>query len=212
MKKFETAIDQSVAWAIACAAYRINGGYVKYADDGKKKPNTELIYEILADQSLLTDADREQGVAVRDYIGKTATMATLRGTLDVWGQEMARVAQLETVEEKFSFHVIASMPQTYAHYLQREKTHARLSETVDHTQLGVKDKVEITAEVMENKYSQKWSCYYITVIDTENRAWFFAHQRSLPKGSQHVFRGTVKRIEDRMVQLNRVKIINKEEV
>jgi hypothetical protein len=138
-------------------------------------------------------------------------MATLRGTLDIWGQEMARVAQLETVEDRFAFHVIASMPQTYERYLQRERAHARLSETQDHTRLELKEKVEITAEVVENKYSQKWQCHYVTVIDTDNRAWFFAQQRSLPKGSVHTFRGTVKRIEDRMVQLNRVKIVEKEQ-
>lgn len=205
-KKLDSAISQELAWAVVSAAYRINGGYFKYIDRGKK-PNTELIYEILADQTLLTDADREQGQTVRNYIAKTATMATLRGTLDIWGQEMARVAQLDTVEDKFSFHVIASMPQTYQRYLQRERAHARLSETVDHTQLELKEKVEITAEVVENKYSQKWSCHYVTVIDDNNRAWYFAQPRSLPKGSRHVFRGTVKRIEDRMVQLNRVKII-----
>lgn len=210
-KRLDQPLDQSQAWAVACAAYRINGGYFKYIDHGKK-PNTELIYEILADQTLLTDADREQGQTVRNYIAKTATMATLRGTLDAWGQEMARVAQLDTVEDRFSFHVIASMPQTYERYLQRERAHSRLSETVDHTQLELKEKVEITAEVVENKYSQKWGCHYITVIDDNNRAWYFAHQRSLPKGSTHTFRGTVKRIQDRLVQLNRVKIVEKEQV
>lgn len=209
-KRLDQPLDQSMAWAVASAAYRINGGYFKYIDHGKR-PNTELIYEILANQDLLTDADREQGQVVRDYIAKTATMATLRGTLDAWGQEMARVSQLETVEDRFSLHVIASMPQTYERYLQRERAHARLSETVDHTALELKDKVEITAEVVENKYSQKWGCHYITVIDDNNRAWYFAQPRSLPKGSRHVFRGTVKRIQDRLVQLNRVKILNKEE-
>ena len=210
-KRLNTSLSKELAWGIAAAAYRINGGYFKYIDDGKK-PNTELIYEILDNPELMLTEDLDRGAVIRDYIAKTVTMATLRGTLDVWGQEMARVAQLETIEDKFSLHVIASMPQTYARYLQREKAHQRLSETVDHTELVVGDKVEITAEVVENKYSTKWSCHYITVVDTENRAWFFAHQRSLPKGSQHVFRGTVKRIQDRMVQLNRVKIINKEEV
>jgi hypothetical protein len=210
-KKLDSAISQELAWAVACAAYRINDGYFKYIDHGRK-PNTELIYEILADQNLMTEADHEQGQIVRNYIAKTATMATLRGTLDLWGQEMARVAQLATVEDKFAFHVIASMPQTYERYLQRERAHARLSETVDHTQLELKEKVEITAEVVENKYSQKWACHYITVIDDNNRAWYFAFQRSLPKGSRHDFRGTVKRVQDRLVQLNRVKIVEKEEV
>ncbi|CAB4137453.1 hypothetical protein UFOVP328_28 [uncultured Caudovirales phage] len=207
-KREDLTIPVELAWAVACAAYRINDGYFKAgfaADD--QKANTELIYEILQDQSLLTPQDHKQGVAVRDYIGKTATMATLRGTLDTWGQEMARVSQLETVTDRFSFHIIASMPQTYAHYLQREKAHTRLSETADHTQLAVKDKIEITAEVIEIKFSVKWQCHYITVIDTENRSWFFAHRRSLPRGSRHVFRGTVKRVDDRMVQLNRVKIL-----
>lgn len=206
MKKLDSPLSQDMAWAVACAAYRINGGYFKYIDHGKK-PNTELIYEILQDQTgLLTDADREQGRVVREYIARTATMATLRGTLDSWGREMARVTQLDLVEDRFSFHVIASMPQTYARYLQREQVHQRLSDTVQAQDLSVNDKVELEVEVLETRWSQKWQTYYVTVIDTHNRSWMFAYRHNLAPGQRMVIRGTVKRFLKPMVQLKRVKI------
>lgn len=212
-KKFSPAISQELAWALASAAYRINGGYVKFPENKEQKKNTELVYDLLKDTTnSVTQEDREQGQLVRNYISKTATVASLRGTIDEWGQLMARVSQLEIVDNTLDLNVIASMPQTYARYLQREKVHERLSATQDHAQLTVHDKVEIEAEVIENKFSSKWQCNYITVIDTDNRAWYFAYRESLQKGKHITLRGTVKRIEDRLVQLNRVKILNKEEV
>ena len=67
---------------------------------------------------------------------------------------------------------------------------------------------ELEVEVLENRYSRKWSTYYVTVIDTANRAWYFAYRSGLKKGERITIRGTVKRPADGMVQLNRVKLIN----
>jgi hypothetical protein len=205
MKKFDPAIDQSVAWAAACVAYRINGGYIKVGE-ADKKDNKTLVREIIDSGDQITDADLQQGQAVRDYIAKTVTMSMLRGTLNTWGQEMARASQLATIWNSYDLNVIASMPATYARYLERERVNERLSDTSTDYQATIGDKIELAAEVVENKYSQKWATYYVTVVDTDNRAWYFAHRRSLPKGSTVNLKGTVKRIQDRMVQLNRVKI------
>jgi hypothetical protein len=205
MKKFDPAIDQRVAWAAACMAHRINGGYIKVVE-ADKKDNKTLVREIIESGNPITDDDLQHGQAVRDYIAKTATMAMLRGTLDTWGQEMARASQLATICNSYDLNVIASMPATYARYLERERVHERLSTTGTDYDAVIGDKIDLAAEVVENKYSQKWATYYVTVVDTDNRAWYFAHRRSLPKGSTVNLKGTVKRIQDRMVQLNRVKI------
>jgi hypothetical protein len=98
------------------------------------------------------------------------------------------------------------MPATYQRSVERDHVHERLSDTNTEYQVQLGDKIELAAEVVENKYSQKWATYYVTVVDTDNRAWYFAHRQSLPKGSTVTLKGTVKRIQDRMVQLNRVKI------
>jgi hypothetical protein len=211
MKQFEPAIDQSVAWAAACMAYRINGGYIKVLESDKKD-NKTLVREIIDSSNPIADEDLEQGQVVRDYISKVVTMATLKGTLDIWGQEMARASQLATIWNSYDLNVIASMPATYARYLERERVHERLTGTSTEYDARLGDKIELDVEVLENKYSQKWATYYVTVVDTDNRAWYFAHRRSLTKGEKYTIRGTVKRLADRMVQLNRVKLVEKETI
>jgi hypothetical protein len=207
MSRFNPVVDQTVAWGAACAAYRINGGYVKWAEVTSQKSNKEIVRELLQNPvELITEQDLAQGQLVRNYIAKTATMATLRGTLDVWGREMARVGQLAVVENSYDLNIIASMPQTYERYLQREQVHNRLSDADRDYVATVGDKLELDVEVLENRYSRKWSTYYITVVDTENRAWYFAYRSGLKKGEKFTIRGPVKRQADGMVQLNRVKI------
>ena len=209
MARFNPAVDQTVAWAAACAAYRINGGYVKWAETTSQKSNKEIVKELLQNpEDMITDQDQAQGQLVRKYIAKTATMASLRGTLDTWGREMARVSQLATVENSYDLNVIASMPQTYERQLQRDRVHERLGAADRDYVATAGHKVELDVEVLENCYSRKWSTYYVTVIDTENRAWYFAYRSGLKKGERFTVRGTVKRQADGMVQLNRVKLIN----
>jgi hypothetical protein len=208
MARFNPAVDQTVAWAAACAAYRINGGYVKWAETTSQKSNKEIVKELLQNPAeLITEQDQTQGQLVRAYIAKTATMASLRGTLDTWGREMARVSQLATVENSYDLNVIASMPQTYERQLQRDQVHQRLGDADRNYVATVGHKLELDVEVLENRYSRKWSTYYVTVIDTENRAWYFAYRSGLKKGERFTIRGTVKRQADDMVQLNRVKLI-----
>jgi hypothetical protein len=209
MARFNPAVDQTVAWAAACAAYRINGGYVKWAETTSQKSNKEVVRELLQNPTeLITEQDRAQGQLVRSYIAKTATMASLRGTLDVWGKEMARVSQLTVIENSYDLNVIASMPQTYERHLQRDQVHERLSGANREYVATVGHKLELDVEVLENCYSKKWGTYYVTVIDTANRAWYFAYRSGLKKGEKFTIRGTVKRPADGMVQLNRVKLIN----
>jgi hypothetical protein len=209
MARFNPTVDQTVAWGAACAAYRINGGYVKWAETTSQKSNKEIVRELLQNPTeLITEQDQAQGQLVRNYIAKTATMASLRGTLDIWGREMARVSQLVTVENSYDLNIIASMPQSYERHLQRDRVHERLSATDRDYVATMGDKLELDVEVLENRYSRKWSTYYITVIDTENRAWYFAYRSGLKKGEKFTVRGTVKRQVDGMVQLNRVKLIN----
>ena len=212
MARLVQPVDCRDAWAVACAAYRLNDNeYLKagFITDGRR-PNQQIVAELLTNPDQLTDDDREMGQIVRDYISKVVTMATLKGTLDTWGQEMARVSQLDSVTDTFDLHIIASLPSTYARYLERERVHERLTETSTEYDARLGDKIELDVEVLENKYSQKWATYYVTVVDTDNRAWYFAHRQSLKKGQQYTIRGTVKRLADRMVQLNRVKLLDKE--
>jgi len=210
MAKLATPVDQELVWAAACAAYQLNGGYIKWPGEPGQKDNKTLVQELVENADQISASDRALGQQVREYIGKVATTAALRGTLDSWGQIMARASQLDTIDDSAEFSIIASMPATHARYLEREKMHTRLAETTGEYQAQIGDKIELDVEVLENKYSTKWATYYVTVVDTANRAWYFAHRQSLNKGENYTIRGTVKRFADRLVQLNRVKLVNKE--
>jgi hypothetical protein len=62
MARFNPAVDQIVAWGAACSAYRINGGYVKWAETTSQKSNKEIVRELLQNpEELITKQDLEQG-------------------------------------------------------------------------------------------------------------------------------------------------------
>lgn len=211
MAKFSyPSVNQELVWAGACAAFRINNGYVKWAEKQGAKDNKTLVKELL-DSRMITADDIEAGQQVRKYISNVVTVAALKNTLDTWGQEMARVCQLDMIDNQTDISIIASMPATYARYLEREKVHTRLAETTGVYSATIGDKLELDVEVLDNRYSTKWATYYVTVVDTENRAWYFAHRQSLKKGSHLTIKGTVKRLSNQMTQLNRVKILEPEE-
>jgi hypothetical protein len=47
MARFNPAVDQTLAWSAACAAYRINSGYVKWAETTSQRSNKEIVKELL---------------------------------------------------------------------------------------------------------------------------------------------------------------------
>ena len=68
------AVDADLAWSAACAAYRINEGYLKLplksGDKIIKPTNREIVTIALYDHNLIVDADRNQARAVRQQIGR----------------------------------------------------------------------------------------------------------------------------------------------
>ena len=66
-------------WAAACAAQRINGAYLKTIEEGKNtETNRQIMDNFIANTDLITEADREQGQAVRTYY-KGFTFKILQG-------------------------------------------------------------------------------------------------------------------------------------
>jgi hypothetical protein len=211
MKRLQQPVDQSVVWAAAAIAFRAQGNeYVKVGanptlNGQPRRTNIELVRDIIEQPSAIPTWDLALGQDVRKYIGQTATTAALRGTLDIWGTVMARVSQLETITEDFDLHCIVSMPATYYRYRQREQLHERLSQCDTYAPV-TGDKLIIDAEVVACRWSQKWSTYYITVVDSHNHAFYFAHRNQRKTGERFTAKGTVKRINGNQVQLNRVRI------
>lgn len=210
MSEQKLEIPATLAWSAACAAYRINGNeYVKFAENSRQA-NNQLLLELTKDQTQITDEDRETGARARHYIQQAMTVAALKGKIDSWGKVMAQVSSLDNILDSFQLSVLASLPTTYFRYLERERVHERLSNTDRVYQPKIGDKLEIDVEVLENRYSKNWATFYVTAVDTENRAWMFSYPKGMKRGSRARIKGTVKRLLDGMVQLNRVKLVSEE--
>jgi len=206
-------------WAAACAAYRINGGYLKQAEvtaDGKivRPTNRELVRLYLADDSgqFVTAADRKQGTKCRLDLLKQATMSALRNRATEWDLLTAEMASLGTITTDYEVSVITAMPKSHAQNLTRESVDTRLA-YCDNTPVGrVDERVDIVGEVVRSNYSNQYNTHYVTVITDVNRQVFFAYRERIEPGANIRICGRVKRHADRATQLSRVKISKQEAV
>ena len=203
------AVNADLVWSAACAAYRLNGGYLKQPDvigDQVIRPtNREIVRRALAEPELITDADRELAQNCRRHMATAVTMQALRSELGEWARITARVCELDTVDSLYDFSVITAMPHSYAKSLKKESVDARLARcqgTIG--KLG--DKVNLDIEVVRTNYSAKFNTWFVTAITSDNYAVYFAYREQLPSDTHATIRGTVKRHNDRATQLNRVKI------
>ncbi len=206
-------------WAVACAAYRINGGYFKYpevSDEGKitRPSNRELVKLYLADECdhFVTPLDYEQGRKCRQDLSNASTLAALKNRLTEWGELSARMAGLETVTTDYEVSVITAMPKSWEQTCLRENTDSRLAHCDADPVARLNDRVDLIGEIVRSNYSNRFNTFYITVITEDNRQVFFAYRERLPVGRQIRFCGRVKRHADRATQLSRVKLVEQEVV
>lgn len=206
-------------WAAACAAYRINGGYLKHPEvtaDGKviRPTNRELVRLYLADDKgqFVTAADRKQGTKCRLDLLKQATMSALRNRATEWDLLTAEMAGLSTITTDYEVSVITAMPKSHAQNLARETVDTRLA-YCDSDPVGrVDERVDVVGEVVRSNYSSQYNTHYVTVITDANRQVFFAYRERIEPGANIRICGRVKRHADRATQLSRVKISQQEEV
>ena len=210
------AVDADLIWSAACAAYRLNSGYLKepevVGDQVVRPTNRELVRRALADTAMITDADREQAQNCRRHMASAVTMQALRTELGEWAKITARVCELDTITSNYDLSVITAMPQSYAKQLKKESVDARLARC-DEAHVGqLGDKVELVVEILRNNYSAKYNTWFVSGITDNNRSVFFAYREELKSDQTLKIRGTVKRLVDRATQLNRVKIQQQEVV
>jgi hypothetical protein len=205
-------------WAAACAAYRVNGGYLKYpeiVDDKIVKPtNKELVQLYLADssQEFVTEQDLVQGRKCRQDLVNAATMAALKNLATEWTLLSAQMASLDAITTDYEVSVITAMPKSHAQNLARETVETRLA-YCNTEPLGTDNQmVTVAGEVLRSNYSAKWNTFYVTVITDANYQVFFAYREQLESGRQIKLRGRVKRHADRATQLSRVKLLQQEAV
>jgi len=204
-------------WAAACAAYRVNGGYLKHPEvtaEGRivRPTNRELVKQYLAEPGVVTADDVEQGRKCRQDLVNAATMSALKNKATEWTQLTAQMASLDVITTDYQVSVITAMPKSHNQTLARETVDGRLA-YCDNTPVGpVNHRVDIMGEVVRSNYSNQYNTHYVTVITQDNRQVFFAYRARIEPGANIRICGRVKRHADRATQLSRVKISQQEVV
>ena len=204
------AIDADLVWSAACAAYRINGGYLKepemIGDQVVRPTNRDLVRRALDQDSLITDADRDMAKNCRRHMAAAVTLQALRSELGEWARITAKVCDLDTIASMYDFSVITAMPHSYVKQLKKESVDARLARC-DGLIGKPGDKVELAIEVVRNNYSAKYNTWFVSAVTTDDHAVFFAYREEIRPETNLNIRGTVKRHTDSATQLNRVKLV-----
>ena len=208
-----------LVWATACVAYRVNGGYFKYAkvdDQGQiiNLSNRDLVRRYLLDagEHYVTPADIEQGRKCRQDLVNAATMAALKNQATEWTLLSAQMAGLERVTTDYEVSVITAMPKSHDQTLTRETADSRLAYCETEPVGTDNQMVTVQGEVVRSNYSTKYNTFYVTVITDTNHQVFFAYREGLKPGKLIKLRGRVKRHADRATQLSRVKLEKQEVV
>ena len=205
-----------LVWAAACAAYRINGGYLKYpqiVDDKIVSPtNRELVRQYLdnSGHGVITAADLAQGRLCRQTLANSATMQALQGRLSEWSLLSHQMAELDTITSDYEVSVITAMPKSYDQTVLRENTDNRLAHCDANPVARVNERVTLSGEIVRCNYSNKFNTFYVTVITDVNQQVFFAYREQLKVGDSIQFCGRVKRHADRATQFSRVKLVEQE--
>lgn len=115
-------------WSAACAAQRINGDYVKlvtsYATNEEilpnslqtpaKQDNRMIMDRLLADQTEITQQDRDQAQVIRAYF-KGFTFKILQGKkLSDFDNTAMAIANRDVIQNTYDIAVIASLPLLFA--------------------------------------------------------------------------------------------------
>ena len=198
-------------FAAACAAHRINGGYLKTSeldDEGNitKKPNKYLTCDFLEGVFDISLADHEMGDKVMQYCRSLTFKLLSDKRLSDFEQTMLTIVEKPTTDSNYDIAVVSSLPASYERSLVRAEQTARLREASGCINASVDSQVELDIEVVRCNYSNDWGVYYVTAI-TEGGVVFFAQKNSVELGSNLHIKGKVKRHKEDRTQLSHVKLI-----
>jgi len=199
--------------AAACAAQRINGAYIKafpfqLGDENPRKTNRELVYSFLEDTTNITDIDRQQAEDIKTFY-KGYTFKVLSGSyLSDFDRNTMKMLEEEFTPEGYNVAVLASVPSNYLKAKKRDEADRRARFAQGGHIGNVGDKVDMDVEVLKSVYSKNWNTYYISAINSQDQAVFFAYKQEITAGTLLHIKGTVKRHrDDGVTQLNRVRVL-----
>ncbi len=198
-------------FAAACAATRVNGGYLKYTETNDESGTSKLANKVLIRQFLdgtfdVRDSDREQGEKVMQYCRSLTFKLLTDKRLSDFEQNMLSIVEKETLDSNYDIAIVSSLPNTYnrSEYRRAVDTRIRETEGVFGT---VGERVQVTTEVVKCYFSAQWGTYFITAITDDNKQVFFAYKQSLTVGDNVNIDGKVKAHRDNATQLNYVKMV-----
>ena len=212
MARFQRPSYNTVdVFAAACAATRVNGGYLKYTETNDESGTSKLANKILIRQFLdgtfdVRDSDREQGEKVMQYCRSLTFKLLTDKRLSDFEQNMLSIVEKETLDSNYDIAIVSSLPNTYnrSEYRRAVDTRIRETEGVFGT---VGERVQVTAEVVKSYFSDQWGTHFITAITDDNKQVFFAYKQSLTVGDNINIDGKVKAHRDNSTQLNYVKMV-----
>jgi hypothetical protein len=198
-------------FAAACAANRVNGGYLKYTETNDEAGTSKIANKVLIRQFLdgtfdVRDSDREQGEKVMQHCRSLTFKLLTDKRLSDFEQNMLSIVEKETLDSNYDIAIVSSLPNTYnrSEYRRAVDTRIRETEGVFGT---VGERVQVTAEVVKSYFSDQWGTNFITAITDDNKQVFFAYKQSLTVGDNINIDGKVKAHRDNSTQLNYVKIV-----
>jgi len=215
--KVRKEYDTHLVLSAACAAQRVNGAYIKVATvevpsingivNVHKRTNRELTVEFLELQENITDADRTMAEEMRRYWNGKMFKVLSGEYMSNFDRGILELMQKETVTEGYDVAVIASMPNSYISSVKRDERDRRVKFAEGGYLGNVGERVEATIEVTKSVFSQKWGVYFLTGVTTSDQAVFFSYKQDVSPGTVLQIKGNVKRQDNNITQLNRVKVI-----
>lgn len=200
-------------FAAACYADRVNAGeYIKYAAQVDSTgtmsvTNRELMARALEDQSVITQADRDAGEAVRKYY-HTLTFKVLRGQrLSEFDNTAMLLANKEQSQGSYDIAIAASLPSCQRRAATRDQADAKVNFAQGGLIGKVGDKVSAKVEIVKCVFSQQWNVFFLTGLTDKDQPVFFAFKKQVAPGTQMNIQGTVKAHRDNSTQLNRVRAV-----
>jgi hypothetical protein len=200
-------------WSAACAAQRINGSYIKLSVVSESDPattklsNRMIVEQLLADQSGITDEDREQGKKVRGLY-QALTFKILQGKqLSDFDNNAMLIANREVITGNYDVAVIASLPSCYERGVERQTAEQRVNFATGGFIGKASDKVKLEIEVIKCTYSHSYNVFFVTGITVQDQPVFFSYKEKVPTGNTMNIVCTVKAHRDNITQLNRVKVL-----
>jgi hypothetical protein len=208
-------------WGAACAAQRINGGYVKdteYRFDENqnrtviaKLRNREVMLSILVNPAVLTVEDIAQGQECRKFLQHDLTLRGLKSQLTEFDLNVAKTLavseEFDTAVHRLELALVACLPASQERALARQETQTRVLQATGSYVGALDSKVELDVEVVSANYSQSYGIFWVTAITKDNQAVFFSYKSKLTTGSWIQIKGTIKAHRDGKTQLNRVKVL-----